>query len=346
MKIYAPELQSLIHSVFASAGCNDGEAEAIARRLVDANLVGHDSHGVIQVPNYLKWIRSGDVICNQGIQIDIEHDAFAIVDGQFGFGQVLGQQTMELAIRKARKFGAAIVGLRNSGHLGRVGDWAEMAAAAGCVSIHFVNTTGLGILMPPHGGKEARLSANPIAAGVPRRNGPPIVLDISTCVIAEGKIRVALNSGARIPDACALDSKGQPTNDPRVFYGPPLGSILPFGGHKGYGLALVAEILAGVMTGSVCSTPNTTRLVNNMMSIVFDPGSVQSVEAFHSELERFVEYVKSSRTLAPDGEILLPGEMEARNRMVRLARGIDLDETTWQNLEKAASEAGKRVSIT
>jgi uncharacterized oxidoreductase len=216
-----------------------------------------------------------------------------------------------------------------------------MAADAGCVSLHFVNTSGLGILVAPHGGYDARLSANPIAAGVPRKNAPHIVLDISTAIIAEGKIRVALNKGEQLPENCVLDANGRPTEDPGVFYGPPRGAILPFGGHKGYGLGIIAEVLAGAFSAGSCSNPNNaTRLANNMLSIALDPSRVQSSDSFYIELERFIEYVQSSRTVSPNGEILLPGEIEARNRAQRLSRGIELDQTTWGNLEQVAREIG------
>jgi len=343
MKIPATELQALIHSVFVAAGCNPNEAEAIARRLVGANLVGHDSHGAIRVPSYIQWIRSGKVVPNQTIQAVVDNDVLAIVDGQFGFGQVIGEQAMVLAIRKSRKFGIGVVGLRNSGHLGRIGDWAELAAEAGCVSLHFVNTSGLGILVAPHGGYESRLSANPIAAGVPRQDAPPIILDISTCIIAEGKIQVALNRGEQLAEGCVLDSDGRATTDPHVFYGPPRGAILPFGGHKGYGLSVIAEVLAGALGAAACSNPDATRLANNMLSIVFDPTCIQSAQAYHGELDRFVAYIKSSRTVAPNGEILLPGEIEARNRAKRLVHGIELDQATWSSLEQVARETGARV---
>jgi len=344
MKIAANELQSLVCSVFAVAGCKSGEAEAVARRLVGANLVGHDSHGVMQVPRYVKWIETGKVVPNQPVQTVVDHDVFAIVDGQFGFGQVMGEHAMELAIEKSRQFGIGMVGLRNSGHLGRIGDWAEVAADAGCVSLHFVNTSGLGILVTPHGGYDARLSANPIAVGVPRNNAPHIVLDISTAIIAEGKIRVAYNKGEELPENCVLDANGHPTVDPGVFYGPPRGAILPFGGHKGYGLGIIAEVLAGAFSAASCSNPNNaTRLANNMLSIVLDPSRVQSSDSFHSELERFIEYVKSSRTVTPNGDILLPGEIEARNRAQRLSHGIELDQTTWGNLVEVAREIGVRM---
>ena len=188
-------LEQLVGAIFAAGGCGPPEHSRIAHYLVGANLVGHDSHGVIRVPAYIDWLRAGKVIANQTLEIVFENDAIAVVDGRFGFGQVMGEESMKLGIEKARRQGVAVVALRNSGHLGRIGDWAEMAAAAGLVSLHFVNTSGGGILVAPFGGTQRRLSANPIAAGVPVKGGPPIIVDISTCTIAEGKIKVAFNKG-------------------------------------------------------------------------------------------------------------------------------------------------------
>src|SRR5262249_15118546 len=152
---------------------------------------------------------------------------------------------------------------------------------------------------------------------------------ISTSVIAEGKIRVALNKGVPVPDNCIIDSKGQPINDPKVFYGPPPGAILPFGGHKGYGLGIVADILAGALTGNSCSTPGATRLTNGMLEIIMAPIFFQTDEEFSREVSRFIAYIKSSAKVSPDAEILMPGEVEERTRARRSREGIELDETTW-----------------
>src|SRR5207237_4983185 len=163
-------------------------------------------------------------LANRTIQVVFENEALAVVDGQFGFGQSIGEQAMRLGIDKVARHGVAVVALRNSGHLGRIGDWALLAAEAGKLSLHFVNTSGAGILVAPYGGINRRLSANPIAAGVPTANGDPLVLDMSACTIAEGKIKVALNKGVPVPENCIIDSKGRPTTDPKVFYGPPPGA--------------------------------------------------------------------------------------------------------------------------
>src|SRR5271157_4260740 len=221
MTIDHSALRQLIRDIFAAAGSNHHEAERIAFYLVEANLVGHDSHGVIQVSRYIERVREGHLVPNQKVEIVTENEVLTVLDGRLGFGQVIGEEAMEIALDKSARFGLSLVALRNSGHLGRIGDWAEMAARAGKVSLHFVNTSGGGILVAPFGGTQRRLSANPIAAGVPVPNGPPIIFDISTCMIAEGKLKVAFNKGAKVPDGCILDSEGRPTNDPKAFYASP-----------------------------------------------------------------------------------------------------------------------------
>lgn len=329
MIVSADRLRELVRDVFAGAGCTSEEAARVARYLVEANLVGHDSHGVIRVPSYVDWLRTGKVLAGQRIEAVFENSAIAVVDGKFGLGQTVGEQAVQLGVEKSAKHGVAVVALRNSGHLGRIGDWPLMAARTGRLSIHFVNTSGAGILVAPFGGINRRLSANPIAFGAPTRNGPPILLDMSACTIAEGKVRVALNKGVSVPDGCLIDAYGRPTNDPKVFYGDPPGSILSIAGHKGYGLAVMCELLAGALTGGGCSNPaNAGRVVNGMLSVYFDRTFFGSDDAFFGEVDRFVRWVKSSETV-PGGEILMPGEIEERTRAKRLRDGIELDETTW-----------------
>src|SRR5262249_28775978 len=182
------------------------------------------------------------------------------------------------------------------------------------VSLHFVNTSGGGILVAPFGGTQRRLSANPIAAGVPLANRSPLILDISTCMIAEGKIKVAFNKGTTVPDCCILDGDGRPTNDPNAFYASPPGAILPLRGHKGFGLSIVAEVLAGALTDGACSHFGVDRVSNNMLSIILDPASFRSLDGYSKEILELIDHVKSSRTVTPDGEILMPGEPEARSR--------------------------------
>jgi uncharacterized oxidoreductase len=340
MLIHADPLRRLVRAIFSAAGCDDEEATRVARYLVEANLVGHDSHGVIRVLTYVEWLRTGKVLANQTAEIVFENDVLAVVDGKFGLGQTMGEAALRIGLEKVKRFGVAVVALRNPGHLGRIGDWAEMAVAAGCVSLHFVNTSGLGILVAPIGGIERRLSANPVAAGIPVQGGTPIIWDISTSMVAEGKIRVALNKGVQVPEGCMIDAQGRPTTDPKVFYGPPPGAILPFGGHKGYGLGIIADILAGALTGSGCSNPMATRLVNGMLTILLNPAAFGPESVFAAEVDRFLTYIRSARKESPGAEILMPGEVEARNRAKRIRDGIELDDTTWGQILTTARGVG------
>ena len=334
-RIPAAELRAFVAAVFRATGSAEVEARIVGDHLVDANLVGHESHGVIRVSKYVDWHAKGMVIANRHAVVVRETMCNAVIDGQFGYGQVIGREAMDLAIAKARQSGFCAVAIRNAGHLGRIGAWAEQVAQAGLASIHFVNTSGFGILVAPHGGTDRRLSANPIAASAPGPGGAPLVLDISTAAIAEGKIQVALNQGELLPPGCTIDSEGRPNQDPAVFYGPPVGALLPFGGHKGYGLSIFCEIFAGALSGGHTTNPDNPtagRLVNNMLSLVFDAEAFCGAEAFNAEIARLAAWVKASPPVMPDGEVLLPGEIERRTR-VRLERdGIPLDVVTRRQI--------------
>ncbi len=337
MRIDHADLRRFVAAIFRHAGCAPPEDACIADRLVESNLVGHDSHGVIRVGDYVRWLRAGMVHANQQAQVVSRGASVVVLDGRRGFGQSIGEQAMQRGIEMAQITGLACVAVRNCGHLGRIGDWPEQAAAAGLVSLHFVNTSGFGLLVAPFGGIDRRLSANPIAAGVPRRHGPPIILDMSTCAIAEGKIKVAKNRGQHVPPGSIIDSQGLPTSDPERFYADPPGAILPVGGHKGFGLSVITEILAGALTGGGCSNPaHHEFLSNGLWSMLIDPSAMGEIDAFHDEVEQFINFVKSSRKSPGVEEILLPGEIEQQTRLRRLAHGIDVEDATWRVLVETA----------
>ena len=344
MNIHHQELKQFVQNIFAKAGCRPPEDDQIARHLVESNLVGHDSHGVIRVARYLDFLREGMVRANRQVSAVFESEVISVLDADLGFGQSVGEQAMKYAIDKVSRHGVSVMALRGAGHLGRIGHWAALGAAAGLISLHWVNTSGFGILVAPFGGIDRRLSANPIAAGVPVEGCDPIVLDISTSAIAEGKVRVALHKGEQVPPGCVVDSGGNATVKPEDFYADPPGSLLTFGGHKGYGLSLLTEILAGALTGSGCCDPNAPQLVNGMLTILLDPQAFPKDTVFPNDVKRLVEFVKSSRTVDPHGEILLPGELELRTRAKRIQEGIELDDRSWDELVKAATSVGVSVS--
>jgi len=338
MNLQADQLETLVADIFAHAESTPEEARTIARHLVAANLVGHDSHGVIRVSRYVAYWREGKVRANQQATIAFATDSLALVDGHRGYGQVIGEQAVRIGIDKARRCGIAMVGLRDVGHVGRVGDWAEMAADAGQVSLHFVGTTGIGALMVPFGGSDRRLSLCVVAAGIPRGGRPPVIYDIATSTVAEGKVFVAKNKGVALPEGCLIDKHGRPTTDPNDLYAG--GALLPFGGHKGSGLAIVADLLAGALTGAGTSARRETDLVNTMCSIYIDPDRLPDRAAFDAEVDAFLEWVKASPPADPNGEVLLPGDIERRTREERLQHGIPLDDTTTLEITEAAVSVG------
>jgi uncharacterized oxidoreductase len=329
------ELRRMVSQMFAAGGCQADEAERIAHYLVESNLAGHDSHGVIRAPIYLNWLAQGKVRANQRPVTIFENEAMVLIDGQQGFGQTVAEHAMRVGIEKSAKHGIAMIGVQNSGHMGRIGDWPQLVAQAGMASLHFVNTSGLGLLVAPFGGIDRRLSANPIAAGIPVAGRDPIILDISTSTVAEGKLKVARNKREPVPEGCIIDSEGRPTTDPEQFYGDPPGALLPMAGHKGYGLCLITEIFAGAIAGSGCSKPGETALRNGLLSIIIDLKQLPHRDRFDGEVGRFLDFVQSSRRASPDAEILIPGDIERRTREHRIANGIPLDQQTWRGLEEA-----------
>ena len=342
-RVAGRELLNFVASILAAARSGEAEAGIVAEHLVEANLRGHDSHGVIRVGKYVEWVEHGQLLPNRHAEIVGDRGALLVLDGGFGYGQVIGREAMGLVAERAKRHGFCVGAVRNSGHLGRIGAWAEQLAEAGFVSVHFVNTSGFGILVAPHGGSDRRLSANPIAAGTPVPGKRPLVLDIATAAIAEGQIQVARNRGEALEPGLVLDGHGRPTADPDAFYASPPGAILPFGGHKGSGLSFFCEVLAGALTGGGGShpdNPTARRLVNNMLSIALDPAAVPG-SAFADDVSRLIEWTKASRPAEPGGEVLLPGEIEERTRAERLRDGIPLDVETLRQLAATA----RRLSV-
>jgi uncharacterized oxidoreductase len=343
MGIAPGPLRDLVQAIFEAAGSAAAEARLVADHLIEANLMGHDSHGVIRVAPYIELLRSGKWSANRHIEVVKDAGALVVVDGGQGIGQVIAREAIDLGIERARAHGVAVVGVRNSAHMGRIGAWAEQAAAAGLLSLHFVNTTGFGIQVAPFGGSDRRLSVNPIALGAPRTGKEPLIHDMSTGTIAAGKVRVARNKGELLPEGAIIDSRGRPTRDPEAFFTDPPGALTTAAGHKGYGLALFVEVLAGALTGGGAGhpeNPSADRPINNLLSILIDPERMAGAEALAADLERLLAFVTASPPATPGGKVLLPGEIERRTKAERSARGIPLDPNTLAQLRGAARAVG------
>jgi uncharacterized oxidoreductase len=337
--VAAEPLTNLATEILTRSGTPADVAQTVAQSLVLANLKGHDSHGVIRVSHYLNWIERGWIVPAARPEIVSESGSILIVDGHFAFGQLVGREATGWAIPRAKEHGVCVLAIRRSGHLGRLGEFAEMAAEAGLVYLSFTNTHGGGILVAPHGGRERRLSANPIAAAAPLPGGGSMVMDISTSVIAEGKANVARAQGKPLPPGCMVNSAGEPSTDPAEFYADPPGALLPFGGHKGFALSMFAEVLAGALSGAGCSK-GVSLVANSLLAIILDPARFSGAPFLEQEIGGLVQHVKSSAPMEGFDEVLIPGEPEQREEERRRQHGIPIDEETWGNLTALAESLG------
>lgn len=346
----AAKLTTFVADIFAALGSSRDEATRIGRCLVNANLTGHDSHGVARVPRYAAWKRDGLLVADQVVKRVVDTPVLAILDGQFGFGQTIAPQAVAIGIEKCRAHGLSAIGLRHSGHVGRVGEWAEMAAVYGLVSVHFVNVAG-SVLVAPFGGVDRRFSTAPVCIGVPRLGMLPVILDFATSLVAEGKVLVASQGGKTLPADALVSAAGAASGDPRELYGDydpaspardhkkGKGALRAFGDHKGSGLALMCELLGGALTGNGASDPE-KRWSQGMFSIYIDPQRIDPEHLLPAEVSRFLAYVKDTKPIDANQPVLLPGEPEAQRRAERLRGGIPLTTETCDALRATARSVG------
>lgn len=354
--VKADALDALVANVFQAAGCDGPESSRISRHLVDANLAGHDSHGVVRVPRYVEWLEAGYVLKGQTADVVTDGGAFAVIDGKWGFGQTVAPQAVDFGIKRAVENGVCITALRNAGHIGRVGAYAEQAMEQGLISIHFVNVAG-SILVAPFGGVERRFSTNPVSIGVPLP-GRPILLDFATSLVAEGKVLVASSGGKALPEGALIEADGRLSTDPHTLYGPyeavgprdvskGTGAIRAFGEHKGSGLAFMCEMLAGCLTAGGTSGPvsERTRIANGMLSIFISPKHFGTQAEFERMGLIYADWVSQTRPADPAAPVLLPGEPEATRRAERLSDGVPLPQDTWANIIGTAKRLGVNSAI-
>lgn len=343
MQIAPDSLRRFAAGILSRASGQPELAARVADRLVIANLTGHDSHGVGMVPKYVEGIRSGQL--NPAAHLEVIHDKgpFLQVDGGLGFGQIIAEEAMNLAIEKARAHSFALLSLRNSFHIGRIGDWAEMAAGAGFISIHYVNVLSPNALVAPFGGSDARFSTNPYCTAIPAtENTPMTVLDMATSTIAHGKARVAYLSQKKVPWASVIDAEGRETDDPAVLFEPPAGALTTFGAHKGFGLAMLGDLLGGSFSGGGAHLPGRVvegRIVNNMMAILIDPDVFGGAQGFFADLDAYTAWVKSSPPAPGVDSVMVPGDPERKARTSR-AESIPVDSGTWAQLRDTARLVG------
>ncbi|HZZ80594.1 MAG TPA: Ldh family oxidoreductase [Gemmataceae bacterium] len=337
----ADKLTAFAESLFRALNVPADEATRVAQSLVLANLCGHDSHGMIRVVQYADAIKDGRLKPGAPFNIVKQTAAVLVVDGGWGLGQVQAHRLLDRLIPRAEALGLAAGTLRQCGHIGRLGEYAEAAASRNMAFIATVNNHGFGRGVAPPGGTQARIGTNPLCLGVPTK-GDPVVLDIGTSVVAEGKVRVLFNKGQKVPDGWLLDPEGKPTNDPGVLYKEPRGSLLPLGGsqaYKGFGIGLLLDMFAGGFSGAPCSAPGLPNMSGNaVFFLVLDIDQFAGAEHFLREVSGLAGNIKACPKADGVTEIMVPGEPERRSCALRRQTGIPLDDGTWSQLKALAEK--------
>jgi uncharacterized oxidoreductase len=340
--IIGSKLTGFAADLLAAVGVSRDEAAIVATSLVGADLRGHDSHGVMRLPQYVDFIERG--CYRHGVQLKVERETPAAVacDGQWGLGQVQAHRLLDLLVPKARELGVAGGTARDCGHIGRLGEYAERAAGLGLLLLSTVNNGGAVQRVAPPGGLEPRLSTNPFCAGVPTADpGAPIVVDFGTSVVAEGKVRDYYIRRRPVPEGWLLDHRGRPTTDPSVLYEDPKGTILPLGGeqgYKGFGLGLILDLWAGGLSGGGCSqTASSGAPGNHVFFLAIDPDRLAGGERLKGEAANLAAWVRATPRGPGVQDIILPGDPERLTMDRRMASGIPLDDSHRARLASLAA---------
>ncbi|MBW1998520.1 MAG: malate/lactate/ureidoglycolate dehydrogenase [Deltaproteobacteria bacterium] len=338
------DLFNIARKIIEKAGSDPEEAELVSKHLVMSNLLGHDSHGVGMIPLYLRHISQGLLVPNRPARLLKDDGSILVFDGQRGYGQRTAAEAMDAAIARCKKTGLSLMALRNAHHIGRVGAYGEQSIKAGLVSIHFVNVTDHPPVVTPYGGRDARFNTNPVCMALPGTGKtPPVLLDMATSKIPVGKARVAMDEGRKLPLDLILDPEGNPTDDPGVIFSEPRGSLRVFGLHKGYGIAFLCELLAGVLGGGGTIQPGNERLgsvMNNMLVFVVDPRRLVDHVWMQKEIDALVSYVKKSPPEEPETPVMVAGDPERKNLAERREKGVPMPDAAWQGLLEAAESLG------
>jgi len=348
--ISAPVLTDFAAGLLVAAGVPNAEAEVVATSLVGANLRGHDSHGVMRIPQYIGFIERGEYRPGVELRVVRETPALVVCDGGWGLGQVQAHRLLDLILPKARSLGLAAGAARDCSHIGRLGEYAERVAREGLLLLATVNNGGAATRVAPPGGLQPRLSTNPFCAGVPTaRDDEPLVVDFGTSVVAEGKVRTYYISKRPVPEGWLLDHQGQPTTDPAVLYEPPLGTILPLGGaqaYKGFGLGLILDLWSGGLSGGTCSQAAGQGVPgNNILFIVLDPAGFAGSDWLVGQATQLADSIRATPRAAGVAAILLPGDPERLTLQERTARGIPLDQEHWAKLVELARRLGVAIPV-
>lgn len=344
--IAADRLETIVRRLLEGGGASAEEAAIIARHSVGANLVGHDSHGVIQIPVYLDRVKLGHIVPGAPFEVERDTPCATVINGNWGFGYVVSERAMAITIEKARKNGVAATTVYQQSHVGRVADYPLMAARAGMIGMMTADSGRSPKAVAPFGGREPRLGTNPISIAMPSNLEGPFVLDMATSAAAAGKLKLAQQRGASIPEGWVLDKDGRPATDPSVLKAG--GALLPLGGaegFKGYGLSAMVEILSGILPGLGFGVEPTGKHNDGCFMAVFNVDAFRDVETFKREVTEFAEYLKATPPAAGFDEVFYPGELEYRRERKHRAEGVTVEDKTWAQLRGLADEFGLAAEL-
>jgi LDH2 family malate/lactate/ureidoglycolate dehydrogenase len=340
-KVDHNKLRDFCKQLLTAGRMPPADADLVAALLVKAELRGYAGHGVTRVAQYLQFIENRTYDLSATPRIEHEGKVTAVVDGRHYIGQVAARMAMEIAIQKAKEHGAGIVCLRRAGHTGRLADYMEMATGHGLIGMGAVSVGSATTTL--YGGMKSITGTNPMAFGIPGRDGKSIILDFATASMSMGEIQKRVAKNEPIPDGTLLDGNGEPTNDFASFRGPPRGVFLPFGGYKGSGVALITEILGGLLSGNGPGKDwwkKGGHGVNGVFLQAFAVEEFQPLNSFYDRVDELIAFIKSSQSAPGYSEILLPGESGRRREESQMKTGVEVDADTWSELTELAAKLG------
>ena len=344
-RLQAAQIEKIAAELLSGAGAPADEAAIVAKHSVEANLTGHDSHGIIQIPNYINRVEQGHIVPGAPIDIVSDTPTTTVIDGNWGFGYVVTEDAMKRTIAKAEAQNVAAATVYRQGHVGRVADYPLMAVEHGMIGLMTADSGRAPKAVAPFGGRLARLGTNPISIAVPSDLDGPLYFDMSTAAAAAGKIKLAEARGQEVPGGWIIDSQGRSTTDPAALGQG--GALLPLGGDvgfKGYALATMVEILSALLTGLGFGVEPSGRHNDGCFIAVFKVDAFRDLATFKREVADFAQYLKETPTADGFDEVFYPGEVEHLRRTERLREGIDVEDATWAKLVALGEKYGVTVA--
>ena len=340
MPVFTPEyLHKVAYHIYRAKGTPEHEAQIVATHQVKANLVGHDSHGVIHILEYVERINRGHIVPGAAFEVVNEAPCTAVINGNWGFGFVVTERAMRMAIDKAKTHGVAAITVHYQSHIGRLGDYPTMALRERMIGLITADSGAGPKAVVPFGGLARRLGTNPICIGVPSDLPAPVLLDMATSSVAAGKISLARSRKELVPPGWIVDKEGNPTTDPNAYFAG--GALLPIGadqGHKGYGLSFMVEMFSGLLTGLGFGIDPKARHNDGVFIAVFDVSHFRPLDQFKKEVKEFAEFIKTSPPATGFTEVLYPGEIEYRTELKRRKEGIFVEDETWSQISHLMME--------